>query len=659
MSILRHRTWTEKKHLFLAVATIILVVTAVFRLVNLQDLPPGLARDETLNADIASFILQGRHALFFREGYGHEPLYHYLGAVAQSLFGDNYLAIRLPSVYLGLLLVAAVMTFVRRLCRKPGSLLVASLAGLFLAVSWWPIIFSRVGLRPILEPLLLVGAFYFWERRPYLAGLLLGLATYSYTAARVVLVIPLLMLVYLLLLRNSLKVGRERLKAAVIIGVVTLIVYAPLGLTLRADPTLQERVNQLDGPLEAARSGDFTPIIQSTIATLGVFTFTGDPLSSYTLPGVPLFGLLMGVLFYGGLLLCLSRIGQDARYGLLLIWLGTTLLPSAAAPDAPSLIRLIGAMPVVYLLPALAVGWLYGWIVGRFEDAGRQWAGFSPVAIGSAVFLVILLAVNLWPTVNNDFEQWAALTDTREKYQSVWLDISRHWRDEGEETVQSLVVADSWYEPVKADSLRRDYGDVLASRWVRQGRAVIFPAEQSAYLYVPEFAAPLPLLFEKAGLGAPVYRSETYPSFAVYPLHGLESPLENQTAENFMIPETAETGLILLGWETQWTAETAELNLLTYWQVESGLPQDTTIFVHLQDDQGQTLAQSDTLDAAPLTMQPGDQFLELQTIKVEDLSASGSWVLGLYDLQSGLRWQRGGGEPADAVMLLSDWQAAE
>jgi hypothetical protein len=426
-------------------------------------------------------------------------------------------------------------------------------------------------------------------------------------------------------------------------------------LTLRADPTLQERVNQLSGPLNALQDRDFNPIWQTTLATLGVFSFTGDPLSSYALPDVPLFDPLMSFLFYGGLLLCLSRIGRNAAYGLLLIWLGTTLLPSAAAADAPSLIRLVGAMPVIYLLPAMAVGWLYGQVAERYSR-GEQAGGYAPVTIGTAAFLVIILAANLGPTFRNGFQQWTTLPDTRQKYQSIWLDISRHWRGQDQESERSLVVADSWYEPVKADSLRRDFGQPLPARWVQQGRAIVFPAEQPAYLYVPEFAAPLPLLRETAGLAAPSYRSEAFPSFAVYDLIDSAVTLENVVEVPFMIPETAEPALILLGWETVWVAETAELQLLSYWQVMAPLPWDTMMFAHLWDEQGQAAAQHDTFDAAPATLQPGDRFLQLQTIRVENQSEPYRLVVGLYNFQSLTRWQRAEGDPADALILLTDWR---
>ena len=106
--------WRPSSRRWLAAALAVLLLAAAFRLVALADVPPGLAQDEILDADIALFIRGGEHALFFRHGYGHEPLYHYLAAPFAPLLGDNWLAIRLPSVILGMLLVALTLRWERR-----------------------------------------------------------------------------------------------------------------------------------------------------------------------------------------------------------------------------------------------------------------------------------------------------------------------------------------------------------------------------------------------------------------------------------------------------------------------------------------------------------------------------------------------------------------
>ena len=338
---------------FLWAATAVLLLAALFRLVALQDVPPGLAQDEVLDADIALFIRGGYNAFFFREGYGHEPLYHYLAVPFAPLLGDNVLAVRLPSVFLGLLLVALTMRWAKR---EFGGM-TAVVAGIGLAVSWWPIIFSRLGIRPILEPVLLAVMAWFWPRRPWLAGLFLGLSLYSYTGARVVFLIPILFAAYCLLLGRR---GRARfpspyapLTTAVIVLLMAALVSLPLFLTLRADPTLQQRVDQLAGPLAALRQGDLKPVLQSTLQTMGVFSFTGDPRWTYSWPGRPLFDWVTAVLFYAGLGVAFWRLKRP-NYAFALIWLAVGLLPSALTPQAPSTVRLVGAMPVVYVLPGLA-----------------------------------------------------------------------------------------------------------------------------------------------------------------------------------------------------------------------------------------------------------------------------------------------------------------
>ncbi len=288
---------------FLVGATAVLLIAAVMRLVFLQDVPPGLSQDEVLNADIVSFIRHGYHAFFFREGYGHEPLYHYWSVPFQVLFGDNILSIRLPAVYLGLLLVALTM----RWAKREFGPFAAVAAGIGLAISWWPVIFSRIGLRPIMEPVLLLLFAWFWPRRPWLAGLFLGLSLYTYTGARVLFLLPVLLFLYWLLAGRWMLVSRQKLFSWQVprpagIGTHCLARSAPACFAAWPspcghDPTLQQRVQQLEGPLTALQRGDLQPILQTSMATLGVFSFTGDPRWTYSLPGRPLFDPFTSLVF--------------------------------------------------------------------------------------------------------------------------------------------------------------------------------------------------------------------------------------------------------------------------------------------------------------------------------------------------------------------------
>ena len=95
-----------------ALVAILLVATGL-RVIGVDNFPsplgatpPGLEHDEVAHWLINRDILAGEHAIYFIEAYGHEALYHYAQALFGAAVGDHALALRLPSVYLGVLLVA-------------------------------------------------------------------------------------------------------------------------------------------------------------------------------------------------------------------------------------------------------------------------------------------------------------------------------------------------------------------------------------------------------------------------------------------------------------------------------------------------------------------------------------------------------------------------
>lgn len=627
---------------WLAAATAVLLLATVMRLVLLSDLPPGLAQDEVLDADIALFIREGEHALFFSHGYGHEPLYHYLAAPFAPLFGDNILAIRLPSVYLGLLLVALTMTWARR---EFGPL-AAVVAGAGLAISWWPIIFSRIGIRPILEPVLLILAVWFWPLRATrftrrqllsaaLAGLFLGLSIYSYTAARIILLIPALMLLalagqYLWARRANAPTERRtmlraQIACAAVVLLTGLLVYLPLGLTLRANPALQQRLEQLEGPLTAFREGDVEPVLEMGKATLGVFSFTGDPRWTYSLPNRPFFDPLTAILFYGGLLIALWR-WRRPSYLLLPVWLLVGLLPSALSPDAPSTVRLIGALPVVYFMPGLAVEW------GAARLHPRRQA-LAPVFV--ALFLGVAL-LNGYRTTRDGFIRWPQDIETRLRYQTAVRDIGRYWRASGG---GAPVVAEVFYEPIDNDTLRRSIGADPAARWIQTGAgaagALVWPDGAAARLFVPEYA-PLPAgLVSLVGLDdAPLYRSSSSPSFAVY---GAPVP----SADAYSSRDIAFGGgdeLTLVGITPPRELD-GQFELATLWRIGGELPDDLAIFIHLANSSGDVVSQFDGLDAAPATLRPGDVVLQRHLLPAPGAPNDEQFTLrlGLYRRGDGQR----------------------
>lgn len=611
---------TEHRILYPIAATAVLLLAALFRIIALQKVPPGLSQDEVLNADIVGLIRAGQHALFFREGFGHEPLYHYWATPFQILLGDNVLAIRLPSVFLGLLLIAATMRWAKR---DFGSV-AALVAGLGLAVSWWAIIFSRVGIRPIMQPLFWVTAAWFWHKRPWLAGLFLGLSIYTYTAAQVAFALPILFGLGQLLLSKDKKSRVTAVKTSVIILATTALISLPLYLTWRADPSLLQRVEQLDGPLTALQQGNVTPILQAFLNTVGIFRFTGDPRWTYTLPGRPLFDSVTAVLFFAGVIIALWRSRQPA-YTLLLSLLWVGLLPSILTPQSPSIIRMIGALPAVFIMLGLAVSWL-------LHTVPRTYPRWQPILLSACL---LLLLFNMGRTLQTA-QTWSTSKETRlNHYQTVLLEIGQHWRAN---PAQNVVIADTFFEQIDADSLRRNMGSNGQARWLQSGPtvagALVFPGGTGdGRLYQPEFAPLNPALLAAAGMSTtPAFRSNSVPSFSIYNLPSvLPKPA---TATNIVFDGRVQ----LEGYTLYPTAADGSLQLMTYWHVLQPLPWNLTAFVHLLDKEGHIISQFDGLDSVPSQIHPGDRFIQAHQLYSQPANNQPFQLnLGLYTPDNGHR----------------------
>src|SRR5512136_1403141 len=167
---------------------LILLIAALLRLVTLPGVPPGLQHDEVFHGHDAVTVLLGYRLLYFTSNAGNEPLFIYLMSLTVGLFGHNAWGIRLAAVICGLLTLLFTTLWIRRAYNSRAALIASAL----MAVSFWPIFLSRVGLRAASVPMmaalsawLLFEALYRQRRRWFVAaGIALGASLYTYPAAR-------------------------------------------------------------------------------------------------------------------------------------------------------------------------------------------------------------------------------------------------------------------------------------------------------------------------------------------------------------------------------------------------------------------------------------------------------------------------------------------
>src|SRR3990170_1980805 len=136
---------------------IVLLAAAVFRFAAIDAAPPGWRDDELIEFDMDRRIVQGWRPLFIPEAEGHEPVYHYLHAGTIALFGENIIGYKWLPFAFGLLSVALTYALARRMFDSRSALLAAAL----MAVSFWPVMYARLGLRHIGIVPLMLGAFLF------------------------------------------------------------------------------------------------------------------------------------------------------------------------------------------------------------------------------------------------------------------------------------------------------------------------------------------------------------------------------------------------------------------------------------------------------------------------------------------------------------------
>ncbi len=630
---------------------LILLLAAVLRLHGISHVsPPGLEHDEVANWLIDRAILDGQHAIYFTEAYGHEAGFHYLQTLSIALVGDNALALRLPASFAGLLLIAIQFALTRRLFGNSTALLSTA----FLAVLFWPVFYSRLGLRAILLPLVSGFSLYFWWRAwrmkggrqgtgearkspsKYkvsptmmfaLAGGFAGLTLYTYMAARAVPIFYVLFALYLALFHWS--KFKRKWRGILLFGILMVVIAAPLFIFLQSNPDAEFRITEIDAPLRELLAGDLRPVLENSLKITGMFGISGDPLWRQNVAGRPVYGPLLALLFYAGLLVSLWR-WRDARYAYLLLWLGTSAVPSLVTVDAPSSIRMINALLVVTVFPALFIH-----IIPKFSTKYRR------LSTGAAYLLALLvISTHIWWTASAIFHTWpqndevqfvwqAALTDTAE-----YLDTAPN---------RSPVAVGGW-SPDTLDpatmflSMRsRD----LDMRYIGSDSTavpvttIIVPSsesDQGARITRPAIRELAPgLEAQLVELGA---QPQEMGSFVLYEI---DQPAKIQPKHEMRA--NFEDELQFLGFGApEFSADCSAEGcpLLAYWRVISATTEPRRFFLHAVDETGSIIAQFDGLDAPARYWQPGDllvqeHLLDYEVDKLVELR------LGVYNPLNGRR----------------------
>ena len=617
----------------------IVVVAAILRLAGLSHFPPGLSVDEAFNLIDARRILAGDRPLFLPDNAGREALYSYWQAALVGLLGATPFALRLASALIGIITVPVSYWCLGALPWRHARL-TALVAAALLAVLFWHVVFSRFGIRAISLPLvtaLLFGCLWRGLARDRiglyaLAGAALGIALYMGTAARVLPLAPIFMVLWLA------WADRPRARAylrglAVVLGVAALVAL-PLAVYFAQHP------HQFSAHLGEVAIGP-GEILANVAHVLGMFNLQGDTAWWRNLAGRPVFDPLVGLLFVAGLAM-VAREGLSTtddrppttgettdhrrpvaagsesspvvggRWSVVtpggstvaaiftITWLVTMLLPTIAADNAPNFSRAIGILPVALVFPAraLALGW--AWLQPRR----------SRLATG---LLVGALLVSLAWTTWDYFAIFGARAEPYYAYDADKVAAGRFLRTEAEERIVFAAPDVADHATVRAVT------DGVDVRGFDPARGLVLPDGAATYVTWARDAAPTPVGLDRLGaqgetiaddLGRPLlkaYRLDRTEPGAVRAALGLR-PGQARFGDRI--------GLSGVGLMPGDAAHGPQMTLM--WTALAPLDRDLTVFAHFIDANGQTVAQADgePLGATYRTRQwqVGDRVIETRGV---------------------------------------------
>jgi hypothetical protein len=646
------------------------------RLCCLETVPPGWRDDELINIHaLSGELLAGRFPLYFTGASGHEPLYHYLLAGVHAVLGFNVLSGHFLSIALGTLTVALAFSLTCRLFGRA----TAAVASLALTISFWSLMYSRTAIRHISLPPLVLATFYvFWRsftnrsrtsntctalrmqcrciKSHILLGFMLGVSLYTYPAARLLPVLFILFAIYLALFHRA---WFNRHWRGFLLALAVMVVLAlPLGIAIaqgRTEAAAQgigadARLDELAAPLRELQAGNPCLLLESTWTTLGMFNITGDPEWLYNIPGRPVFNLLGGALLWAGVALCLYRWRQP-RYFFLLLWLGLGLSPAFVSTPPASLSHTILAQPAAYILPALILAEAKSQISNLKSQTGF---------IVYCSLCILFLTTNAVRDLRDYFIIWPQRGMVRLLYRADYRQAAAYLDTHAE--ITDIAISSALLGPWDRLALEVDIQrDDIAVRLFDPERALIWVAEDASSPLLltswPDPISPIEDLLEASG-GSPEAISS---GLTLYTLPAIRNPQSSIRSARF------DNGLELI--EVRWLDET---NLLTTWRVAAPLALPPipvvanppppgvysgprlAVFVHLLDVNGSLFAADDGLWVDPLTLRPGDIFVQIHRFTLSHDAHFYTIELGLYDPLTGERWtvlDAEGQSVADYILL--------
>lgn len=419
---MRLPTWITPSR---AILFAVVLVAIALRLTGLGHLPPGLYPDEAVHGNDALRALSGGWSWFYPDNGGMEGLFTNLQAVALWITGlREPWVLRLVSAIAGILTVPGLYLLGKELWSRRVGLIAAAL----LAGSFWHVVFSRVGFRAILAPLLLVYALALLlmgirrlgeDGRPgwplvILGGALAGLGFHTYIAYRAMALV--FIAAGLALVGTSAPALRKRVWTGLAVaGIAACIVAAPLLRYFATHPgTFSERTAQVSvfkNPHPVLEIGKNVALEAGMLVTRGDANWRHNDAGEPEVPFAVFLAMLAGIACAGMMLI--RKRGRDVP--------GITILALVIAGAAPAILSDEG-MPhalrsICLLVPVMLLA-AYG-----LERIEYMLARIGWKQAGTALIVVVCAYAALQTSMR--YPAYAQKPEVRAEFTKRYLDVGR------------------------------------------------------------------------------------------------------------------------------------------------------------------------------------------------------------------------------------------
>ncbi len=385
----------------------VLSVGLFFRIYRIPFQPAGCYYDEAVRGQESfdRLKLPLKHQRIKQDLFRNPLIYWYMEGFAQWFFGKNPQAIRVPSIIFGLLTVLLTYLFGRHIFGAG----IGLLAALMVATSHWHVNFSRISFGGIQTPffVVLMSLFFFkalsgrwlnwlW----FFITLVLGFPSYS--ASRLMVVLPLALFLHLMVVKKWFL--NWRFWAVLLVIVLVFGAGYKFWFALfKFDFAESKRLFDLMIFVGVDRSQWWDELKPNIERYFWMFHHMGDGNPRHNLPMEPALEYYLRILFPLGLVFCLYR-WRDPRYFYLMVWFVVMMMPGVLSREGPHFLRTLGTIPAVMFFCAIFVGQAYE----NYRAAMGRYLGWT--ALVPIVILCISLISHGYETyfvkMGNDPRNW-------------------------------------------------------------------------------------------------------------------------------------------------------------------------------------------------------------------------------------------------------------